>query len=141
MRPTVYQSAVDGWIAAMLLMSPVLAAGLGAYLQLDGRPGDAMILFISGVATLLVTAAFTVPCRYTMLDDALSVRCGIIFYQIPFDQIQNVQPSRTLLSGPALSMRRVIVATKQRRYILSPRERDEFIKDLEGSCKMTRTKS
>jgi hypothetical protein len=133
MRPTVYQSAVDGWIAAMLLMTPVLAAGLGVYLQLDGRPGDAMILFISGVATLLVTAAFTVPCRYTMLDDALSVRCGVIFYQIPFDQIESVEPSSTLRSGPALSMRRVLIETKRRKYVLSPQDREEFIADLRES--------
>ena len=92
-----------------------------------------MILFIMAAATLVVTAAFTVPCRYTMLDDALSVRCGIIFYQISFDQIESVEPSRTLRSGPALSMRRVLVTTKKRKYVLSPRERDEFIANLKAS--------
>ncbi len=114
----------------MLAFTPVFAGGLGLYLLLDGRQDDAMILFITAITTLLVTAMFTVPCRYTMLDDTLSVRCGIIGYQIPYDQIESVQPSRTILSGPALSMRRVLVITKKRKYVLSPRDRDEFIEDL-----------
>jgi membrane protein YdbS with pleckstrin-like domain len=129
-RPTVYESGADLWIAIMLIITPVFAAGIGVYLLADGRNGDAIILFITSAATLLMTAAFTVPCRYTMLDDALSVRCGIIFYQIPFDQIKCVEKSRTVLSGPALSMRRVLVVTHKRKHILSPRERDAFIEDI-----------
>lgn len=129
-RPTVYVSGVDLWIAIMLILTPVFAAGLGLFLLLDGRNGDAIILFITAGATALVTAAFTLPCRYTILDDALSVRCGIIFYQIPLDQIESIEPSRTIRSGPALSMRRVLIRTHKRKYILSPRARDEFIADL-----------
>ena len=131
-RPTVYESGVDLWIVIMLMITPIFAAGLGLYLLLDGKQGDAMILFITAVATLLVTAMFTCPCRYTMLDDSLAVRCGIIGYKIPYDQIESVRPSRTILSGPALSMRRVlVVTTRKRKHILSPRERDEFIQDLQ----------
>jgi membrane protein YdbS with pleckstrin-like domain len=129
-RPTVYESAVDSWIVAMLLFTPVLAAGLGVYMLLDGQHGDAMIFFIAAIATLLVTSAFIAPCRYTILDDALSVRCGIIYYQVPLGEIENVEPSGTWRSGPALSMRRVLITTRKRYVVISPRERDEFIADL-----------
>jgi membrane protein YdbS with pleckstrin-like domain len=132
-RPTVYESAVDFWIAAMLLMTPVLAAGIGIYLILQGRPDDAVILFLCGAATLVVPALFTLPCRYTILADTLSVRCGIVCYQVPFTEIETIEPSRTWLSGPALSMRRVMIKTKKRRVIVSPREREEFIADLRAA--------
>ena len=132
-----YESAVDLWIALMLILTPVLASGLSIYLLLDGRQGDAMILFVTAVATLLVTAAFTYPCRYTILNDALSVRCGFICYQVPLDEIERVEPSRTLRSGPALSMRRVLVTTRKRKHVLSPRARDEFIRDLERCGRST----
>jgi membrane protein YdbS with pleckstrin-like domain len=132
-RPTIYESGVDLWIAIMLIITPVSAAGLGLFLMFDGRHGDAMILFLTAAATLVVTAAFTIPCRYTILHDALSVRCGIICYQIPIDQVERIEPSKTILSGPALSMRRVLVTTSKRQYILSPRQRDEFIADLSAA--------
>ncbi len=129
-RPTVYESGVDLWIAIMLIVSPVVAAGLGIYLLIDGKHDDAMILFITAAVTLVATAAFTVPCRYTILNDALSVRCGIIFYQVPLEEIEKIEPSSTLRSGPALSMRRVLVTTSKRKHVLSPRKRDQFIQDL-----------
>ena len=114
----------------MLLFTPVLAAGLGVYMLFDGNPGDAMIFFIAAIATLLFTSAFIAPCRYTILDDALSVRCGIICYQVPLDEIDTIEPSSTWRSGPALSMRRVLITTSKRYVVISPRERDEFIADL-----------
>lgn len=114
----------------MLLMTPLLAAGLGVAMLLDGRQGDALIFFISAIATLLVTAMFIVPCRYTILNDALSVRCGVIGYQVPLNEIESVEASGTWRSGPALSMRRVLIKTSRRFVVISPRERDEFIADL-----------
>ncbi len=129
-RPTVYESAIDTWIALMLVFAPVMAALLGGYLWWQGRPSDASAMFLTGAVTLVVTIAFTLPCRYTLLRDALSIRCGIICYQIPYDEIIRVEPSASLRSGPALSMRRVLVETNRRRHILSPKQRQEFIDDL-----------
>ena len=124
----------------MLLISPVLMAGLGIYMLLDGEPGDAMIFFFAGIGTLLVTAMFVAPCRYTILDDALSVRCGLICYQVPLDEIDSVERSSTWRSGPALSMRRVLITTPKRYVVVSPLDREEFIEDLRdaiASCKST----
>ncbi len=114
----------------MLLFTPVLAAGLGVYMLFDGKHGDAMIFFITAIATLLVTSAFIAPCRYTILDDALSIRCGIICYQVPLEEIDTIEASGTWRSGPALSMRRVLITTSKRYVVISPRERDEFMADL-----------
>ena len=132
-RADVFDSAIDPWIAVVLFLAPTLATGIGIYLVIAGGPADASVLFIAAAVTLLVTAAFTLPCRYTILDDALSIRCGLICYQIPLDEIQSVQATKTWRSGPALSMRRVVVTTSRRNYILSPKDRDKFMDQLNQS--------
>ena len=114
----------------MLVMTPISAAMIGTYLLVEGRSADAMILFLTGALAALITIAFTLPCRYTVLEDTLSLRCGLICYQVPLADIQSVEPSRTIMSGPALSMNRVLIQTAKRQYILSPKERDAFIEDL-----------
>ena len=129
-RPTVYDSAVDWWIAALVLLSPLTAVGIGVYLLIEGQADGAMYLFLIGAAAMVLTIALTHPCRYTILDDSLTIRCGIVFYQIPLDEIESVEPSGSWLSAPALSLRRVRIRSKQRTILISPEPRDEFIKDL-----------
>ena len=129
-RPTVYDSAVDWWIAALILLSPLTAVGIGVYLLIDGQADGAMYLFLMGAGVLVLTIALTYPCRYTILDDSLSIRCGIVFYQIPLNEIESVEPSGSWLSAPALSLQRVKVRSKNRTILISPEPREEFIEDL-----------
>ena len=133
-RPVVYPSAVDLWIAVLLIMSPIFAAGLGFYAWTEGETNGALILLITAAATLLLTLALTLPCRYTIEEDDLHVRCGIISYRIPLKTIERVEASRTWASGPALSMKRVMVFTKFKNYVLSPRDQEGFIADLSASA-------
>lgn len=127
---TVYDSAIDWWVAIMLLLSPIVASVMGVVFFAQQRPGDASIVFLAGAFTIAVTALFTLPCRYTLLDDTLNVRCGIICYAIPFDTIEKIEFSSSWLSGPALSLKRVRVAAKGRNYLLSPKNREAFIDEL-----------
>jgi hypothetical protein len=106
------------------------AAVVGVVLIRQGRSADAMTFFLLGAGFLLLTGIFTVPCRYTLLDDSLSIRCGVLLYQIPFAEIQRVVPSASLRNGPALSVRRVLVETKKRSYLVSPKDREGFMADL-----------
>lgn len=129
-RHAVYESAIDLWIAAMLLITPLAATAIGISLVWIDRSGDASVMFLTAALTLLLTGAFTVPCRYTLLADTLSVRCGLICYQIPYADIRRIERSASWLSGPALSLRRVLVATDRKRHYLSPKDRDRFIAEL-----------
>ena len=51
-------------------MKPLMSVAIGAYLLVRGDANGAMILFLVGAGALLLTIAFTQPCRYTILDDA-----------------------------------------------------------------------
>jgi hypothetical protein len=134
-RATVYDSAIDLWIAVLIFLGPVCAAAIGVALVIHARPAEASLLFLTAAVTLIVTVALTLPCRYTILDDALSIRCGLICYQLDLRDIRVVEPSASLRSGPALSLRRVLVATDRRKYILSPKDRERFIRQLSDAIK------
>ncbi|MFG0290929.1 MAG: PH domain-containing protein [Rhodopirellula sp. JB044] len=126
----VHQSAIDWWVAVLLGAPIVGAVAVAAYLIALDRPGDASVMFLTAAGILVVTAIFTVPCRYTLLTDTLSIRCGVVCYQVPYETIREVRKSATLRSGPALSLRRVVVKTDRREHILSPVDRDRFIEQL-----------
>ena len=122
----------------MLLVGPLIAAALGIQALVAGRADEAMYMFLTGAGVLLLTIAVTQPCRYTILEDSISIRCGILFYQVPLDDIVDVQPSSTWISGPALSLRRVKIETHKRTIIVSPRQREEFIADLHDAIDAVR---
>ncbi len=126
----VVDSAIDWWVAALLLLTPGLSAIFGIALMLQQRPTDASILFLCGALAIAVTALFTVPCRYTLLDDTLNIRCGVLFYSIPLQTIQRVELSSSWLSGPALSLRRIEIEANGRRHLISPKNREAFFEEL-----------
>jgi hypothetical protein len=128
---TIYPSGVDLWIVVMLMLAPITSLVIGGYLLQQGQSGGALTLFLCAAATASLTAAATIPCRYTLHDDALTVRCGLLCYQIPLTEITSISKSATILSGPALSMKRVLITTSKRKHILSPKQRESFIQNLE----------
>jgi hypothetical protein len=136
--PTVYRSAIDLWIAVLLLSPPVFAAAVAIFLWNEGNDRGALILMITAAGTLLLTLIFTVPCRYTLEADELDVRCGLLSYRIPLKTIERVEPSRTIASGPALSMKRVVVYTRMKNYVLSPRDRERFLADVRAAAETSR---
>ncbi len=116
----------------MLMITPVVATAMGVALFLDNRPADASIVFLSGAAAIFVTALFTLPCRYTLLDDTLNVRCGVFSYSIPYDTIENVELSGSWLSGPALSLHRIRVTSRGKHYLISPKNREAFLEQIKS---------
>ena len=134
-RKSVYVSAVDWWIVVVLMLGPVACVGLTGILLQQGRSQDALYCLLTGVGTLLVTGIFTVPCRYCILPDTLSIRCGVMLIRAPLDQIKSIETSGSWLSGPALSLKRVKISTAARFYLVSPRDRDRFIEELTQAVK------
>ncbi|MEM6471611.1 MAG: PH domain-containing protein [Planctomycetota bacterium] len=129
-RKSVYPSAVDWWVAFILIAAPAICVVLTGVLLTRGDNHGALICLVTGVGSLVITAAFSMPCRYTILADTLSIRCGLIVQRVPLGQIRAIEPSSSLLSGPALSLRRVKVSTPSRFYLISPSERERFIEEL-----------
>ncbi|MEM1069519.1 MAG: PH domain-containing protein [Planctomycetota bacterium] len=138
-RPTVYESAIDRWIAALLLASPFLTIVLSIVSWIQGEPRDALILLGTSVFVAIVSAIFTLPCRYTIDEIELHVRCGLIAFRVPLVDITQIEKSHSWMSGPALSLKRVLVATPKKRWLLSPLNREDFILDLQHAVDEARS--
>lgn len=129
--PIVFESAVDRWLIFLMAMAPATSFFSGIYAWWLGQPDGAAILFVCGAAATLVTAAVAFPCRYTLMADSLSIRFGIMVRQIPLSEIVSVQPTASLRSGPALSLKRIAIQTRKKTTIISPKDREGFLAEIE----------
>lgn len=124
----VYPSRIDAWLVAVLV-GAVLLCGVPVWLHWH-QPGAAAWAVAIAVLTLGVIVAVTVPCRYTLTADDLLIRCGLIRQRIPLRTISRVEPSSSIVSAPALSLRRLKVSYGRRAQYISPRDRAGFIAEL-----------
>jgi membrane protein YdbS with pleckstrin-like domain len=126
----VYQSAFDTWLIFVIYASPVLLLVMGGYFVFINRPNDALTCFVLAIALTLMNLVLTRPCRYTLTADSLNVRCGLMSKTIPLQRIQGAELTLSLLSGPALSIKRVRIQLDKGRLLISPVDRQQFIDDL-----------
>jgi hypothetical protein len=136
-----YKSAVDLWLAAILIGVPAaliftgLSIGLGLnYLHWHENLGRyAGFFFIgSGLSTGALIGTFSLPCRYTLRETDLYVQCGMLNWIVPYQDIRRLELSCSLWSAPALSLNRVKVVRDDGFLLISPKNRTEFIADLQA---------
>jgi hypothetical protein len=135
MMETFYPSKRDWWLTALLFASAVSTALAG--LAVWTEPGDLTHKsIVSGIC--IVTACFIldllVRTNYTLGEEALKVRCGIFSWRVPITAIDSVRRSRTWISGPALSLDRLVITRNDSRLpvIISPIDQPRFLEDLAG---------
>lgn len=122
-----FRSRVDAVIGVFLLAPIVLSGGTIVSLL---RAGDDNLLIPGAVlvtATALV-AWLLLDTSYTITDRELLVRGGPVRMRIPLASIRRVRRSTTLLSGPALSLRRLEIDYGTAGLaIISPAEEAAFL--------------
>mgnify|MGYP001284246405 FL=1 len=123
-----YRSAVDWWLGAILVACPLFCIGLGFYfLTFSVNAGFYTIL--GGLVTAGAIALF-LPCHYTLHEDHLLVRSGILKKKIEYKGIREIEPSSCPLSAPAMSLKRIRIESDAGSVLISPVNRDEFIERL-----------
>ena len=130
----VYYSKIDWWIAALLAGSILFCFGMGVYLLCFDRTA-ALITFGIGVGSAVFILLLIVPCKYTLFGDHLLVQSGLIKYIIPYAEIRKIEKSSNPLSSPALSLKRVKITRQKGFLLVSPTDRDQFIRDLTAKLK------
>ncbi len=123
-----YRSAVDWWIALLMLLSPLLCFGFAAYYLWMALPGATLLIAI-GVFSGGIVLIF-LPCEYTLLEDHLLIRSGLFKKRIQYTEITEIKKSRCPLSAPALSLNRIMIHSSSGRALISPEDRDAFIEEL-----------
>jgi uncharacterized membrane protein YdbT with pleckstrin-like domain len=124
-----FHSRIDAWLAGIVLF----ALGLQLVLAIQAYAvSPAAVLPYIGVVVFMVVLGWLVgyPCDYTLTDDHLVIRSGIVRYRVPYAGITSIEPSASLWAAPALSLRRVKITGAGRFYLVSPNDRDRFIEML-----------
>lgn len=125
----VYRTRVDAWLVGAVVL---LLGGIGVKTGLSFLQGQVpwAILGVAGVV-LLVLWALTLPCKYTLANTCLIVNSGFIRWHIPYQEIDTVELSQSVWTGPALSLQRIKIRYKQGKQILiSPVHREQFMAKL-----------
>lgn len=118
-----YPSKVDTWIAVMIAIGPLTVLALAIFLHV-------MVVWIAFAAVALIMLLLVWPCDYTLNDQQLIVRCGLIRFRIDYRDISNVQESRSMLSSPALSLDRIAITTNRYTMMVSPVKKEQFMAEL-----------
>ena len=119
---TEYPSAVDAWLAMILVGAPLVVMGAGVFALSKSIAGGTIVVF-TGLVVGGVIAALSVPCVYTLTDESLKIKCGLWEEDVPLWRIRGAEKSRSAWSAPALSLRRVkIILEKAVRIGLFHRE-------------------
>ncbi|MFT3782253.1 MAG: PH domain-containing protein [Nibricoccus sp.] len=135
-----YKSAIDLWLALILVGVPLFIVFTGVsvafgfhLLRWHENWGRIAGMVFAGSGLLLGGAitALTVPCRYILDQAELHIQCGIFQSTVAYRSIRRLELSCSLWVAPALSLNRVKIVIDDGFYVVSPRDRLEFVRDLQ----------
>jgi hypothetical protein len=135
-----YPSAVDSWLAAVLISAP-LAIVICGLLTVTQSIGAGIFAIVAGLGVGGLIAILAIPCRYTLTEESLRIKCGLLEEEIPLGKIGKAERSSSAWAAPALSLKRVKLTVEDGYRLISPRDRDEFIADLESRLGRKKTSS
>lgn len=141
MQTTVVRSKVDWWIGGALVMVAVaplavIAGGITTG-ETEGLVGGLVSLGVSAG----ILGGLVLPMRYTLGEESLEVRFGLVRVRIPYSAIRAVERSGNPISSPALSLHRIRIdyAKPNGRttfVLISPLDRDAFIRELRTRARL-----
>ncbi len=127
-----FRSAVDGWLRALVLLNTVVVSCASMPLLISGAADSLPGRVLIALATLLIGVGLPLwvflGTVYRVDGQTLDVRSGPFRWSVPLRDIHSVRDSRSTLSGPALSLRRLEIAYGAgRRLLISPDDRGAFL--------------
>jgi len=126
-----FRSKIDAWLVLMGFVVPVAAVIL-AFVLAPPMPAStwAIAAAISALALALPVWLF-ISTVYIVENEQLLIRSGPFRWRINLAEITSVEPSRSLLSSPALSLDRLKIHYANHRVVLvSPKDQQGFIRAL-----------
>ena len=133
----IYKSKKDAWLVAVIALGMAGSFAVGCWLVLAGDEGDRAAGWLGigvGAAVSAFVLRLTCPLYYEVTPLRLLARSGRLGWDIPLSDIDEVSPSNSPLSSPALSLDRLRVSNRARganRFVLiSPQDKGGFIREL-----------
>lgn len=129
-----FESAWDTWVVILLALGSLLSIAATTWAAIHepalSTTGRSLVVLAGLLAPVLLLWLMRTT-DYTVGADLLLVRSGPFRWRVPYDSIERVAPSRTLLSGPAGSLDRLAIKRRHKLDLpISPREKRAFLDHL-----------
>lgn len=129
---TVYASKIDGWLAAVLVLSMAISAWASVQVIVAGSAVAWWIVLLTAGAGVGLPLWILSSTNYTISPTHLRIKSGPFRWQIPIVDITGITPTSNPLSSPALSLDRLrIDYGRGASVMISPRNKEQFIRDIE----------
>ena len=132
-----FRSKVDWWLALVLLVAPAISL-VGWFTAADAERWAASTgLLVLGAIYL----GLLFPMKYGLTATHLVVRHGLVRQRIELAKITSVEPTRSPLSSPALSLDRLRITSGTgffKKVMISPAAKKEFLVELALRARLVR---
>lgn len=132
-----FPSKKDWWLTIIIWGAMLFAIGSGVYTLIFEESNLIDFVFVLIFTVMLpVFLLWMWLTTYYVLDESnLVIKYGPFKKIIPLNTIKSVKKSMNPLSSPALSLKRLeIVYSQNNMVLISPKDRDEFMKILSKHC-------
>lgn len=132
--PTIYRSKVDIWLFVVLAFAALAALYSAAQTMAAGTTGSILVALLVAVVGVGLPLWLLFSTRYTLEATYLLAQSGPFKWVVPLADIKSITPSNNPLSSPALSLDRLrIDYGKGRMLLISPRDKEQFLQDVEAA--------
>jgi membrane protein YdbS with pleckstrin-like domain len=128
-----FRSRVDLWLVAIIAIPLVVAFAATASQAWSHGPGAILAVIVGNAFALGLVVWIFVDTSYTFTESELRIRCGPMRSTVALSAIQRVRHSDSLLSAPALSLRRLELDGRGGVHaVISPDDVDGFLAALQA---------
>ena len=132
-----FKSRVDWWYYLAIIISAVVVIIAVLPAIQNGQLSPAMALFILLLA-LAIPIWLLWSTDYRVIDETLRVRSGPFYWSIPLNEIRGVNPSRSLIASPALSLDRLAIHYGSgKKLLVSPADKASFLQAIRQDMHLT----
>ncbi|MFQ3546113.1 PH domain-containing protein [Halobacillus rhizosphaerae] len=132
-----YASKRDLWITLVIWLGILSTSYGGVHALFFTNPGQLegfiLMLLIAGIPGILLWVWNST--YYLLTEKHIIIRSGPFRKTIDLENVKAAKRTRTPMSSPALSLQRIeILLTNYGMAIMSPRHREDFLKQLDDYC-------
>ena len=129
----VFDSKIDTWLLIILVALPIAATFSCARSVVAGTPGSWIMALLQAALGIVLPLWIAADTRYVVTNETLIVRSGPFRWHIALAGITGVEPTRSRLSAPALSMDRLkIISRGGGLCLVSPKDKQGFLRELKN---------
>ena len=131
---TVYRSKIDAWLLGVLALAMAVSLVVTFMTFSAGSPVAWLVAAVTVGIGVGLPLWLLLSTRYTLEPRRLVVQSGPFKWHIAVADITSITPSSNPLSSPALSLDRLrIDYGRSSSLMISPRNKDQFVRDIEAA--------